>query len=70
MKTTKAATVAAEIAQARLGIETLETQNSDSADFHDLAVWNIKAALEAAYETGRRDAMRASSAHMAAVRPA
>lgn len=34
-------------------IETLETQNSDRLDFHDVAVWAIRAALEAAYEAGR-----------------
>ena len=39
-----------------LGIATLETRNSDSLDFHDLAVWNIKAALERAYTEGRNAA--------------
>jgi hypothetical protein len=34
-------------------IETLETQNSDRLDFHDVAVWAMRAALEAAYEAGR-----------------
>ena len=34
-------------------IETLKTQNSDRLDFHDMAVWAIRAALEAAYEAGR-----------------
>jgi len=34
-------------------IETLETQNSDRLDFHDVAVWAIRAALENAYEAGR-----------------
>lgn len=34
-------------------IETLETQNSDRLDFHDVAVWAIRAALEAAYDAGR-----------------
>ena len=33
-------------------IETLETQNSDRLDFHDVAVWAIRAALEAAYTAG------------------
>ena len=31
---------------------TLETRGRDSLDFHDVAVWNIRAALEAAYEAG------------------
>ena len=33
-------------------IESLETQNSDRLDFHDVAVWAIRAALENAYEAG------------------
>jgi hypothetical protein len=33
-------------------IETLETQNSDRLDFHDVAVWAIRASLEAAYAAG------------------
>ena len=34
------------------GVETLETRNSDRLDFHDVAVWAIRAALEAAYAAG------------------
>ena len=41
-----------QIAQQHLDIETLETRRSDRLDFHDLAVWSIKAALEAAYQAG------------------
>lgn len=33
---------------------TLATQKSDRRDFHELAVWSIRKALEAAYETGRK----------------
>ncbi|MGX0879451.1 hypothetical protein ACSSV4_004160 [Roseovarius sp. MBR-154] len=33
-------------------IETLETRNSDRLDFHDVAVWSIRAALEEAYAAG------------------
>jgi hypothetical protein len=40
------------IAQRQLGLETLLTRNSDSLDFHDLAVWSVKAALEAAFSAG------------------
>ena len=40
------------IAQKHLGVETLETRNSDSLDFHDTAVWCIKGALEAAFKAG------------------
>ena len=42
------------IAQRHLNIETLETRKSDGLDFHDVAVWNIKDALEAAFEAGRK----------------
>ena len=45
----------AEIAKAHLDLDTLETQNSDSLDFHELSVWQIKEALEAAYMAGKRD---------------
>lgn len=41
------------IANTYLDLETLETRKSDSLDFHDLAVWNIKEALEAAFEAGK-----------------
>jgi len=36
----------AEIGRDVLGIETLETRKSDEADFHDLAVWTIRAGPE------------------------
>lgn len=42
------------IAREILGVETLETRNRDSLDFHDLPVWLIKNALEAAYLAGAR----------------
>ncbi len=38
----------AAIAKETLHIDTLETRKSDSLDFHDVAVWSVKAALEAA----------------------
>ena len=43
-----------EIAERHFFLETLETRNSDRLDFHDVAVWAIRSALEAAYEAGRR----------------
>ena len=46
--------VLAEIARKTLKMKTLETQNSDALDFHDLATWKIAEALTAAYEAGRR----------------
>ena len=42
-----------QIAKNNLFIKTLETQNSDSLDFHDVSVWAIKKALEEAYKAGQ-----------------
>ena len=53
------AVAVAVIAERHLGIETLETRNTDSLDFHELGVASIKAALEAAYEAGRSAAAKA-----------
>lgn len=47
------------IAREILGIETLDTRKMDDLDFHDVAVWDIKAALEAAYAAGVRQTNRA-----------
>ncbi|MCA3238168.1 MAG: hypothetical protein ING32_08230 [Curvibacter sp.] len=41
-----------DIAQDKLGIETLETRKSDGLDFHDVAVWCLRDALEAAFNAG------------------
>lgn len=46
--------VLAGIARGQLGIETLDTRQSDGLDFHTVAVWSVRAALEAAYEAGAR----------------
>jgi len=43
------------IARRLLDIRTLETTRTGD-DFHEVAVWSIKEALEAAYEAGRRAA--------------
>lgn len=40
------------IAKDTLHIDTLKVRNSDDKDFHDVAVWEIKAALQAAYDAG------------------
>ena len=45
-----------QIAKEKLSIETLDTRKSDSLDFHDIAVWQIKAALEAAFNAGYESA--------------
>ena len=52
---TRRATIEA-IARKYLEIETLQTRCSDQADFHELAVWVIEAALIAAYYAGREAA--------------
>lgn len=41
------------IAAEKLDLKTLEARNSDELDFKEVSVWEIKAALEAAYEAGR-----------------
>ena len=41
-----------QIAQQHLRIETLETRKSDGLDFHDVAVWCLRDALEAAFNAG------------------
>jgi len=41
------------IAREILDLETLETRRSDSLDFHDIAVWEIRKALEAAFKAGQ-----------------
>lgn len=40
------------IAKQHLGIETLETRNSDRLDFHDVGVVSLKEALYAAFVVG------------------
>ena len=42
------------IAKAHLSIDTLKPQNSDRLDFHEVSVWGIAEALEAAYLLGRK----------------
>lgn len=41
------------IATEHLGISTLKTRNSDALDFYDVAVWQVRHALEAAYQSGK-----------------
>lgn len=49
-----------QIAQSKLGIETLETRKSDSLDFHDVAVWCLRDALEAAFNAGVEQGRKAA----------
>ncbi len=45
-----------QIARQYLCSATLETRDRGELDFHDVGVWNVKAALEAAYAAGRQSA--------------
>ncbi|MFU8829155.1 MAG: DUF6900 domain-containing protein [Phycisphaerales bacterium] len=47
-------TTISRIAREALGLDTIDTRIADSLDFHDLAAWSIKDALERAYEAGRQ----------------
>ncbi len=40
------------IARDHLQVPTLDTRRSDSLDFHEVAVWQLREALEAAYQAG------------------
>lgn len=46
------------IALDTLSIPTLHTQGTDSLDFHDVAVWQVEAALKAAFEAGALSAAK------------
>jgi hypothetical protein len=48
----KVAALLTRIARTNLHIETLETRCSDRLDFHNVAVWSLREALEAAYNAG------------------
>ena len=41
------------IAKKNFNVDTLQTRNSDSLDFHDVAIWSIKSALEEAFLAGQ-----------------
>jgi hypothetical protein len=46
--------ILAAIAREHLNITTLATRRSDSLDFHNVAVWQVDAALKAAFDAGVR----------------
>jgi len=54
-----------QIAQDKLGIETLETRKSDRLDFHDVAVWCLRDALEAAFNAGVEQGRKAAKSDKA-----
>lgn len=41
-----------------VGFETLETRRSGDLDFREIAVWELKQALEAAHLAGRMSALQ------------
>ena len=45
-------TLLTQIAQQHLDIETLESRRMDALDFHEVAVWSVRDALQAAYIAG------------------
>ena len=62
-KTAKPAPIAPEalmldIAKRHFYVETLDTRNSDGLDFHEVAIWSIRAALIVAYAAGLAAARR------------
>jgi hypothetical protein len=59
-ETQSASDLLAQIAQQHLKIPTLATRRSDRLDFHDVPVWCVKDALEAAYEAGAKSGSRRS----------
>ena len=48
--------ILAELASKHLGFDTLEHRHSGD-DFREVASWGVKAALQAAYEAGRAEAV-------------
>jgi hypothetical protein len=54
-----------QIAQDTLGIETLQERKSDSLDFHDVAVWRLREALEAAFNAGVEQGRNAAKSERA-----
>ncbi|SIS92017.1 DUF6900 domain-containing protein [Phaeovulum vinaykumarii] len=47
-----------DIAKRHFFVETLDTRNSDGLDFHEVAVWAMRTALEEAYAAGLAEARR------------
>ena len=43
------------IAQKHFNIDTLQTRNLDRLDFYDVSIASIKAALEDAYQAGKKE---------------
>lgn len=50
--------VLAKIAKSVLNVDTLENRGRDALDFHRVAVWSLRRALEDAYQQGASAARR------------
>jgi len=50
-----------QIALKHFFVETLQTQNRDCLDFHDVSVWAIESALRAAFEAGVQAALQSKT---------
>jgi hypothetical protein len=62
----KIAALLTRIARTKLHIETLETRCSDRLDFHNVAIWSLREALEAAYNAGIKQGCKAADASKSA----
>jgi flagellar biosynthesis/type III secretory pathway protein FliH len=51
------------IAQKELDLQTLNTRNSDSLDFKEQSVWQVKEALEQAYQKGLEEGYKTAMKH-------
>ena len=51
-------TLLTDIAQRHLRIDTLESRRRDSLDIHEVSVWELRDALEAAYRAGMEQGRR------------
>jgi hypothetical protein len=63
------APILAAIARKHLLIPTLKTRRSDSLDFHDVAVWQVEAALKAAFAAGSCSARKNAQAEGSTTAP-
>ena len=47
-----------QIALKHFFVQTLQTQNRDCLDFHDVSVWALESALKSAFEAGVQAALK------------
>lgn len=55
---TAPASLLEQIARQHLLVQTLQTQHADRLDFHEVSVWGIEAALQAAFAAGQQAAAK------------